>query len=206
MLRAGEAALRTDTGSGGFAIREEAPQQNHLTDADHQQNDSLADGPEGHSGVKVLSPAAALSLSQTEMGLVVNHRLQCLMNGYACRFHLCEGGDSVLVGEEGRIISDLKVKVYSLVGECGEFVAETKLEGAVLGGCKCEAVILLFHLFIKHSSVRVLQAAVDIVMPPGNDLKLQCTFRANDDVFIETLLCIVRKLECELRSKHQSTK
>ena len=71
----------------------------------------------------------------------------------------------------------MKVKVDSLVSEGGEFVAETKLEGAVLCGCECEAVILLFHLLVKHSSVRVLQAAVDIVMSPSDDLNMTFVFQ-----------------------------
>lgn len=85
--------------------------------------------------------------------------------------HLREGGDSVFIREERRVVSDLEVEVDGFVSKCRKLVAETKLEGAVLRGCECEAVILLFHLLIKHSSVRVLQAAVDIVMPPSDDLK-----------------------------------
>lgn len=71
--QAGERLLGAHASGGGFAVREEAPEQHHLADADHQQDDGLANGPEGHPGVKVLGTAAALRLPQTEMGLIVDH-------------------------------------------------------------------------------------------------------------------------------------
>lgn len=88
--------------------------------------------------------------------------------------YLCEGGDSVFVGEKRGIVSHLEVKVDSLVCEGGELVTEAKLVGAVLGGGEGEAVILLLHLLVEHGAVGVLQTTVHIIMAPGDHLKRSC--------------------------------
>lgn len=80
--------LGSNSRRGGLPVREEAPQQNYLADADHQQNEGLSNGPESHSCVEVLGSAASLTLPQTEMCLIVNDRFQGLMNGHAGRLHL----------------------------------------------------------------------------------------------------------------------
>lgn len=80
--------LRSHASRGGFLVWEEAPEQNHLTDADHEEDEGLADGPEGHSSVEIFSSAAALSLSQPEVRLIVDHGFQGLVNGDAGRLHL----------------------------------------------------------------------------------------------------------------------
>lgn len=75
--------LRSDTCCGGLPVREEASQQDHLTDADHQKYNGLADGPECNAGVEVLRPTAPLSLTKAEVSLVVDDRLQGLMDRHA---------------------------------------------------------------------------------------------------------------------------
>lgn len=74
--------LRSDTCRGGLLIGEEASQEDYLADADHQQDEGLADGPERHAGVEVLGAAAALGFTQTEVRLVVDDRLQGLVDGH----------------------------------------------------------------------------------------------------------------------------
>lgn len=80
--------LGSNTRGGGLPVRKEASQQDHLADADYQQNEGLPNGPESHSCVEVLGTAASLTLPQTEMCLIVNDRFQGLMNGHAGRLHL----------------------------------------------------------------------------------------------------------------------
>lgn len=75
--------LRSDARCSGLLIREEASQQYHLTDADHQKDNGFSDGPECNTGVKVLCPTASLGLTETEVCLVVDDRLQGLMDGHA---------------------------------------------------------------------------------------------------------------------------
>lgn len=85
--------------------------------------------------------------------------------------YLGESSDSVLIGEEWRVIPNLKVKVNCLVCEGGELVAETELEGAVLGCCEGKAVILLLHLLVESCSIWVLQTTVHIIMATGHNLE-----------------------------------
>lgn len=75
--------LRSDTRCSGLLVREEASQQDHLTDADHQKNNGFSDGPERNTGVEVLCPTASLGLTEAEVSLVVDDRLQGLMDGHA---------------------------------------------------------------------------------------------------------------------------
>lgn len=84
--------------------------------------------------------------------------------------YLGKSSDSVLIGEEWRVIPNLKVKVNCLVCEGGELVAETELEGAVLGCCEGKAVILLLHLLVESGSIWVLQTTVHIIMATGHNL------------------------------------
>lgn len=74
--------LRSNTCCSGLPIREEASQQDHLADANHKEDNGLPDGPECHSGVEVLCPAASLGLTEAEVCLVINDRLQGLMDGH----------------------------------------------------------------------------------------------------------------------------
>lgn len=74
--------LRSDACCGGLLVREEAPQQDHLTDADHQKDNGLSDGPESNTGVEVLRPTATLGLTEAEVSLVVDDRLQGLVDGH----------------------------------------------------------------------------------------------------------------------------
>ena len=85
--------------------------------------------------------------------------------------YLGESSDSVLIGEEWRVIPNLKVKVNCLVCEGGELIAETELEGAVLGCCEGKAVILLLHLLVESCSIWVLQTTVHIIMATGHNLE-----------------------------------
>lgn len=187
--------LRSNSRHGGLLVWEETSKQDHLADADHQKDNGLSDGPEGDTGVQVLRPTAPLGLAEAEVRLVVYDRLQGLMDWHAGWLHLSESSDSVLIGEEGRVITDLEIKVNGLVREGGELVAEAELVGAIFGCCEGKTVILLFHLFVQCSAVWVLQAAVYIIVATGYNLKLQRTLGADDDVLIETLFGVVRQLE-----------
>lgn len=80
--------LWSDTCRGGLPVWEKASQQDHLTDADNQEDDGFSNGPEGNTGVEVFCPTASLGLTETEMCLVVNDRLQGLMDGNTSWFHL----------------------------------------------------------------------------------------------------------------------
>lgn len=84
--------------------------------------------------------------------------------------HLGESSDSVLIGEEWRVIADLEVKVNRLVCEGGELITEAELVGAILGCCEGKAVILLLHLLVERGALWVLQTTVHIVMAPGHHL------------------------------------
>lgn len=75
--------LRSDTCCSGLFVREETSQQDHLADADHQKDNGFSNGPERNTGVEVLCPTASLGLSEAEMRLVVDDRLQSLMDGHA---------------------------------------------------------------------------------------------------------------------------
>lgn len=75
--------LRSDARCSGLLVREEASQQYHLTDADHQKDNGLSDGPECNTGVEVLRPTASLGLTEAEVSLVVDDRLQGFMDGHA---------------------------------------------------------------------------------------------------------------------------
>lgn len=80
--------LWSNTCRGGLLVREEASQQHHLTDADHQKDNGLSDRPERHPSVEVLGPAASLGFTEAEVCLVVNDWLQGLMDGHTGWFHL----------------------------------------------------------------------------------------------------------------------
>lgn len=80
--------LWSDTCSSGLLVREKASQQDHLTDADHQKDNGFSDGPERNTGVEVLCPTASLGLTEAEVCLVVDDRLQGLMDGHTGWFHL----------------------------------------------------------------------------------------------------------------------
>lgn len=190
-----QSLLRSDACGSSLPVREEASQQDHLTNADHQKYNGLADGPECNTSVEVLRPTASLCLTKAEVSLVVDDRLQGLMNRHASRFHLSESSDSVLIWEEWRVIANLEVKVHSLVCKGGEFVAEAEPVGAILGCCEGKAVILLLHLFVECNAFWVLQTTVHVIMATGNHLKFQCALGADYDVFVETLLGVVWELK-----------
>lgn len=78
--------------------------------------------------------------------------------------NLGESSDSVLIGEEWRIIADLEVKINRLVCEGGELITEAELVGAILGCCEGKAVILLLHLLVECGAVWVLQTTVNVIM------------------------------------------
>lgn len=80
--------LWSDACCRGLLVREKASQENHLTDADHKQDDGFSNRPEGNAGVEVFSTTASLGFPETEVCLVVNDRLQSLVNGNTSRFHL----------------------------------------------------------------------------------------------------------------------
>lgn len=80
--------LRSDACCGGLLVRKEASQQDHLTDADHQEDNGFPDGPESNTGVEVLCPTTTLGLTEAEVCLVINDGLQGLVDGHTCRFHL----------------------------------------------------------------------------------------------------------------------
>lgn len=197
--------LGSNSRRGGLPVREEAPQQNYLADADHQQNEGLSNGPESHSCVEVLGTAASLTLPQTEMCLIVNDRFQGLMNGHAGRLHLGQSSDPVLIGEKWRILSNLKIEVDGLVREGGKLIAEAELVCSILGSREGKAVILLLHFFVKNSTICILQTTVNIVMPTSDNLELKCTLGANGNIFIETLFCVIWKLKRKLGAKRPST-
>lgn len=75
--------LRSDACCSGLPVREEASQQDHLADADNQKDNGFSDRPERHTSVEVLCPAASLGLTEAEVCLVVDDRLQGLMDGHA---------------------------------------------------------------------------------------------------------------------------
>lgn len=87
--------------------------------------------------------------------------------------YLGQSSDSVLVGEKWRIIANLEIEVNRLVREGGELVAETELVGAVFGCGKGEAVILLFHLFVKRCAIWIFQTAVHIIVTTSYYLAMQ---------------------------------
>lgn len=74
--------LRSNACCSGLLVREEASQQDHLTDADHQKDDGFTDGPECNTGVEVFCPTASLGLTEAEVCLVVDDGLQGLMDGH----------------------------------------------------------------------------------------------------------------------------
>lgn len=76
--------LRSDTCRGCLLVREEASQQDHLTDADHQKDDGFSNGPESNSSVEVLCTTSPLGLTETEVCLIVNDRFEGLVDGHTC--------------------------------------------------------------------------------------------------------------------------
>lgn len=94
--------------------------------------------------------------------------------------HLSESSDSVLIGEEWRVIANLEVKVNCLVCEGREFIAEAELVGAILSSCKGKAVILLLHFFIQCSAIWVLQTTVYIIMATSHNLE---KYKTRKDIY-----------------------
>lgn len=76
--------LGSDTCCGGLLVREEASQQDHLTDADHQKDNRFSNGPESNSSVEVLCTTAPLGLTEAEVCLIVNNRFEGLVDGHTC--------------------------------------------------------------------------------------------------------------------------
>lgn len=87
--------------------------------------------------------------------------------------YLGKSGDSVLVGEQRRVVTDLEVEVNGLVREGGELVAEAELVRPVLGCCEGETVVLLFHFLVQRCAIWVLQTTVHIIVTTGYNLGTQ---------------------------------
>lgn len=85
--------------------------------------------------------------------------------------YLGESSHSILIGEEWRVIANLEIKVNCLVSEGGKLITEAEFVGAVLGCCKCKAVILLLHFLVQGCSIRVLQTTVHIIMTTSDHLE-----------------------------------
>lgn len=66
-----------------FLLREEAPEQHDLTDADDKQHDGFTDRPVGHPLEEMLCFCAVMRLSQSVPCLRISHHLQDLVNGDA---------------------------------------------------------------------------------------------------------------------------
>lgn len=92
---------------------------------------------------------------------------------YIIAAYLGESSDSILIGEEWRVITNLKIKVNRLVCEGGKFVTEAEFIGAIFSRCKGKAVILLFHFLVQSCPIWVLQTAVHIIMAPSHHLENQ---------------------------------
>lgn len=80
--------LWSNTGCCGSFIREEAFQEKYLPNTNNKKDDGFPDRPIGHSCVQILCSAAALRFPQAEVSLIIDDRLQSLMNWNTCRLHL----------------------------------------------------------------------------------------------------------------------
>ena len=69
-------------------VGEEAAQDHHLADTDQQDDDRLTDGPVVDPPVEVLGEDAALRLTQTVVGLVVEDYLELVVDELRRRLHL----------------------------------------------------------------------------------------------------------------------
>lgn len=85
--------------------------------------------------------------------------------------YLGESSDSVLIGKEWWVVTDLEVKVNCFVRESGELVAEAELEGAIFRCREGKAIILLLHLFVECSSIWVFQTAIHIIVATSDNLE-----------------------------------
>lgn len=84
--------------------------------------------------------------------------------------HLSKSSESVLIGEEWRVVANLEVKVNRLVCEGGKFIAEAELVGAIFSCCEGKAVILFLHLLVECSAIWILQTTVHIIMAASHHL------------------------------------
>lgn len=75
----------------------------------------------------------------------------------------------------------MKVKVHSLVGEGGEFIAEAELKCAVSRRCERKAVVLFLHLLIEDSAIRVLETTVNIIVSSCHHLHRKHTHTVTRD-------------------------
>lgn len=114
-----QSLLRSDACGSSLPVREEASQQDHLTNADHQKYNGLADGPECNTSVEVLRPTASLCLTKAEVSLVVDDRLQGLMNRHASRFHLENVFRRKEEGQDIRYFEILKMNTFMLMRRFG---------------------------------------------------------------------------------------
>ena len=73
------------------AISEEAAKYNDLSNAYKQYHDSLSERPLQHPAVQPFSKCLALRLAQPVMRLVINHRLEILVNNTWWHLHLQRG-------------------------------------------------------------------------------------------------------------------
>lgn len=111
--------------------------------------------------------------------------------------YLGESSDSVLIGKERRVVTDLEVKVNRFVRERGELVAEAELVGAIFRCCEGKAIILLLHLFVECSSVWVLQTTIHIIVPTSDNLQRYWEkLKKNEKNVIVELYTKMREYEC----------
>ena len=80
-----DAALRVDR---ALLFCEEAAEDEHLADANDENDDRLADRPVLDPLVEVLGEATPLGLAQLVVGLVIDDHFQGLVDGYGRRLHL----------------------------------------------------------------------------------------------------------------------
>lgn len=136
--------LGVDRPAHGSFFCEEALQQQHLAEADHEQGDRLANRPVRDAAVQVFGPGPVLGLPEPVMRLGVNHGLQSFVDGHAGGLHLGESCDPVPhVWENRRLVAHLKIKVDGLMREGGKLITEAKLIDALDLSPVRKAVILL---------------------------------------------------------------
>lgn len=94
--------LGVDHPADGSLFCEEAFQQQHLAEADHEQRDRLTNRPVRDSAIQVFGPGPVLGLPEPVMRLRVNHRLQSLVDGHTGGLHLGRKRRAVIVNLQKR--------------------------------------------------------------------------------------------------------
>ena len=69
-------------------VCKEAAKDEDLADADEKYDDRLSDGPELDAIIELLGEVLTLRLAQAVVRLIVDHRLQVLVDTHRRRFHL----------------------------------------------------------------------------------------------------------------------